>query len=86
MGVPPNITEDRVKIMIIEGLREYESKVVEPRDKRNNTLLTDLTEDVTKIKEWVQQGKGAMKLGGISVTVASFIWVVLQIVDRVHGK
>ena len=75
----PPVTEDRVKVMITAGLKEYEREVVEPRHRETQGELTT-------IKNLIQQGSGALKLGGISLSIASFIWVVLQIVHHVQGK
>ena len=75
----PPVTEDRVRVMITAGLKEYEREVVEPRHKETQGELAS-------IKNLIQQGSGALKLGGISLSIASFIWIVLQIMHHMDGK
>ena len=76
MSPPSNgVTEDKVKLMIIDGLKEYEKSVVEPRHRETQNELG-------VIKNLVQQGKGAIALGGYSLTIASLVWIVLQIIHH----
>lgn len=75
----PPVTEDRVRVMITAGLKEYEREVVEPRHRETQSELS-------AIKNLIQQGSGALKLGGISLSIASFVWIVLQIVHHVGSK
>ena len=73
MSPPLNgITEDKVKLMIIEGLKEYENRVIEPRHKETQGELA-------AIKNLIQQGKGARILAGGLLSLGSAIWIVLQI-------
>jgi hypothetical protein len=72
------VTEDKVKLMIVDGLKEYERTVVEPRHKETQLELG-------AIKALVQQGSGALKLGGFALSLGSFVWIVLQILHHV-GK
>ena len=76
---PPNnsLTEDRVKLMIIDGLKEYERKTVEPRHRETQGKLTD-------IENLIQKGRGMMMLGGGTLTIASLVWIVLQIVHHIN--
>jgi hypothetical protein len=75
--VPP-ITEDRVKIMITDGLKEYEREVVEPRH-------VETQRELDIIKRLIQQGSGAVKFGSLCISAASLIWIVLQIIHHL-GK
>ena len=77
MSPPTNsVSEDRVKLMIIEGLKEYERSVVEPRHRETQGELAN-------IKGLIQQGKGAMRLGGYTLSAASLLWIVLQVIHHV---
>lgn len=58
--------------MMISMLAEYESKKVEPRHKETQGELAE-------IKEIVQQGRGMMRLAGWAGTIASIVWIVIQI-------
>lgn len=58
--------------MMTHMLKDYERDVVEPRHRETQN-------DLAEIKNLVQQGSGAAKLGGAMLTVASIIWIVIQI-------
>lgn len=74
MSPPSNgLTMDKVKLMIIEGLKEYERAVVEPRH-------SETQKELAAIKNLIQQGRGALTLGGGLLSLASAVWIVLQIV------
>lgn len=73
--VPQFISEDRCKVMIIEGLREYESKVVEPRHRETQRELG-------QIKNIVSQGRGAIWMIGILFTVVMAALEVYRVVHK----
>ena len=62
--------------MFMQMLKDYEVKTVEPRHRETQSELA-------AIKALVQQGEGAIKLGGVIFSIASFLWIVLQVVSFV---
>ena len=83
MSPPSNgVSEDRVKLMIIDGLKEYERNVVEPRHRETQTDLASINGELATIRGIVQQGKGALSLGGYMLSLASLTWLVLQIIHH----
>lgn len=67
------VTVYEAEKMIAQFLKDYEKEVVEPRDIRNVTKL----ENIERI---VQQGSGAMKAAGALLSLASLVWIVIQII------
>ncbi len=59
-------------------LKDYEREVVQPRHEETQGSIGEL-------KSLVQQGSGMLKLGGFMLSVASLVWIVVQIKEAV-GK
>ena len=72
------ITRDGAVILVRDLLDRYEEEKVEPRDRANR-------ESLQEIKDLIQQGRGALMLASAIMGVASFFWLVSQIVHAM-GK
>jgi predicted lysophospholipase L1 biosynthesis ABC-type transport system permease subunit len=67
------ITLYEAKELMVSMLADYESKIVNPRHLETQNALKD-------IQTLIQQGSGAVKLAGVLGSVASVLWIILQIV------
>lgn len=73
------ITLYEAEKMTLKMLGDYERDVVSPRHRETQDGQTAIKKDVAEVKELIQQGTGAVKLAGILGSLASVLWIVLQI-------
>lgn len=64
--------------MMTNMLKEYEREVVSPRHRETQ-------DSIGEIKDLMSQGSGMLKLGGFMLSLASLVWIVIQIRQAV-GK
>jgi hypothetical protein len=64
--------------MFMTMLKDYEIKTVEPRHRETQSSIQEL-------KDIVTQGKGVRNLGGVILSIASFLWIIFQIANYVDA-
>lgn len=72
------ITLYEAEKMMTNMLKDYEREMVQPRHRETQAAIGE-------VKSIIQQGSGMLKLGGFLLSLASLVWIVIQVKQAV-GK